>query len=967
MMTSTPFSRLEEADLEDLRPSRGPGTPVRSLRIRKHSGRSLVVALTIFLYLAGVGGAGAQGSDEDAIVGLDASAGIQEPEGAEDPGEEESEPEAAAEAAPAAGAGGGDSAVWAGIEEFVVTGYASSLVGDLTAANSVVAWSEEDLVALGAGDISDLAAYTPSLEIVTTGSTTPTFFIRGVGLNDFNANSTGSVSIYRDDIAINGPAMQLSLLFDTEAVNVLRGPQGVAQARNSSAGAIKVYSRKPSGDFSASLRSDFGNFDSRDFEGAVEMPIVQDVLSARFSFRFMRRDGIMKNRCAEAPPFGERIVNPTNQRTNVSPVSICGEPVLGNEVSPIPEGLAGNVNDTDVWAGRIMLRFEPIPEMSWLLKVGGSRRDQLSELGQFLGTAGTVCVERDAICQGFGIPPELQGTPQSGVLGGAAGSFPPGGSLTGKPVGIDVLRRITDLAPCLVGTGIQGCQFQSLEVRREANQARKQIARELARDLDSAPLKGEFDRTGPTTNDIFSIALTGEFELPGEIGMKSATGFDRYRRKIDIDLDFSPVRLFETITNDDGWQFFQSLSFDGIIGERTSFPTTWEVGGWFLREDIDARVNNDFGDSSPVNTFGVRERFWGQSLWSGAGYAQLSVDILDDFTLDGGFRYNIERKEFNMDITSGGAVRPGDPPQEFQINETWDAPTGSVRLTYRFNADVSVFWKYTRGWKPGSMNATASQFTGPTVASPERIDAFEMGLNGNWLDGALALGGSFFFYDYKNFQVFTSQQFPGGNTEFVLLNADNAEVMGVEIDGEARPWTGGLLQVRFAWLETQFLDFTRQDQFPNPASPVPPGEAQNIIRNQQNGGNPLLNSPRFKVSMTAQQEFPIGRYGFVTVRYDGIWTDKTFFDQSKGRGLGNVFNEQFLPDNTIGQEAFWLHNLRTSWRSADDRIELAGWIRNIENKQFKTFAFDATSFQNTTIFFVGDPRTYGLSFSVKFF
>jgi len=859
--------------------------------------------------------------------------------------------------------GGGDASAWAGIEEFVVTGYASSLVGDLTTSNSVVAWSEEDLVALGAGDLSDLAAYTPSLEIVTSGATTPTFFIRGVGLNDFNPNSTGSVAIYQDDVAINAPAMQLSVLYDTEAVNVLRGPQAVGQARNASAGAIKIYARKPTGDFSANFRSDFGNFDARDYEGAVEMPLVKDILSARFSFRVLTRDGIMKNRCAEAPAPGERVLNNSPGRTNAAPFAICGEIVEAFQVSPIPEGLAGNVNDTDVWAGRAMFRFEPIPEMSWILKVQGSRRDELSRLGQFIGTGGVLCRDGD-ICTNplGGVDPDLIGRPAPGVLGGAAGAFPISTNPSQSLLGVDVQRRLRELAPCFFETGLASCNFQAETVRVDANQARKQLARELARDLDSAPLKGEFNRTGPTTNDIWGLSLSGDFELPGEMQLKTATGFDRYRRKIDIDLDFSPRTLFQTITNDDGWQFFQSVTLDGTLAEASAFPITWDVGGWVFREDLDARVNNDFSDSGAIQVAAVRERFFGQKTWSAAGFAHASVDFLDDFTLDGGFRYNWEFKEFDMDIspTAGGEVT-----DEFQIRENFDSPTGSVRLTYRFNSEVSTFWKYTRGWKPGTINATASQFTGPTVASPEKIDAFETGLSGSWLDGALTLDGSFFFYQYKNFQLFTSQQFFGGNTEFVVLNADNAEVIGVEIDGDAKPWTGALLQVRFAWLETQFLDFTRRDQFLNTTGD--PSLGTFLFRDQQNAGNPLLNSPRFKVSLTAQQEFEIGRYGFLQLRYDATWTDKTFFDQTKGTGLGNLFGESFLPDNTIGQEAFWLHNLRLGWRSVDERIELAGWIRNIENKQFKTFAFDATNFQRTTVFFVGDPRTYGLSLSLKFF
>ncbi len=132
-----------------------------------------------------------------------------------------------------------------GIEEIVVLGAESEAVGDFEAGDSVVGFGAEDLAALGAQDIADIAEFTPNLEIVTSGATTPTFFIRGVGLNDFNPSSTGSVAIYQDDVAINSPALQLGTLFDVEAVNVLRGPQGTGLNRNASAGAIKIYSRKP--------------------------------------------------------------------------------------------------------------------------------------------------------------------------------------------------------------------------------------------------------------------------------------------------------------------------------------------------------------------------------------------------------------------------------------------------------------------------------------------------------------------------------------------------------------------------------------------------------------------------------------------------------------------------------------------------------------------------------------------------
>jgi hypothetical protein len=107
---------------------------------------------------------------------------------------------------------------------------------------SVTQFDAGDLQELGAQNISDLAKVTPNVEIKTSGSTSPTFFIRGVGLSDFSANAAGAVAIYRDDVAINAPAIQLTPIFDLENVEVLRGPQG---PEATAPGRLDRYSRKP--------------------------------------------------------------------------------------------------------------------------------------------------------------------------------------------------------------------------------------------------------------------------------------------------------------------------------------------------------------------------------------------------------------------------------------------------------------------------------------------------------------------------------------------------------------------------------------------------------------------------------------------------------------------------------------------------------------------------------------------------
>ena len=865
-----------------------------------------------------------------------------------------------------------DPAPASGIEEIIVQGAESESVQDFEAADSVTGFGAEDLAALGAQDIADLAAFTPNLEIVTSGATTPTFFIRGVGLNDFNSNSTGAVSVYQDDVARNAPALQLSTLFDIEAVNVLRGPQGTGLARNSSAGAIKIYSRKPTGEFGGFLRSEFGNYNLRDIEGALEAPIWEDMLAARFAFRFTERDGTMKNRCGNAPAFEDREEVPSlggpdgltalGKKNTSPPWSICGEPVLQvavptpSRISDIPVGLAPWVNNVNNWAARGTLLFQPTLDMSWLLNAHGARRNELTRLGQSIGIAGPngfTCANGD-VENCFPGDPNRDARIEN-VLGG----------LQSRNLGYqvpEIRERWEELAPCFIGVPGRPdgtCRFglpfgqASAEVKAQADAAKKQTARELAAGLDSKPWEGDFNHTGPTTNDVWGAYVKGDIALPGAMQLTSVSAYDTYDRTIDIDLDFSPETLFHILTEDNGWQVYQDLQLKGQLGEE--YPLRWDVGFWFLREQLNVLVTNDLGR---LSAFGVGQREYTQDLWSTAGYASLAIDLGENFTLDGGIRYNWEQKKLDYLLQFAGSLT--DLVQN--LDESWQAPTGTVRLTYRFREDTHVFWKYTRGWKPGTYNATSSPGQGVSVARPETIDAFETGLRGSWLDGRLGADFSLFYYKYQDYQLFTAQQFANGQPEFVILNAPSAEVYGAELDLVSRPWIGAFMNARIGWLQSQFLEFTQVQQ----ETVVLRGVQTTVNRELQNAGNPLLNSPRFKVSLTGEQTLPLGRWGSLTARYDGVWTDTTYYDATAGLGLPNVQDLNFYPEDTIAQPAFWLHNLRLSYRLPGGAVEIAGFVRNIENKAYKTFAFDGSTFNNTSIYFVGDPRTFGGTLTLNF-
>ena len=136
--------------------------------------------------------------------------------------------------------------------------------------SSITQFDASTIEALGAQDISDLSRVTPNVNIVQPGATQATFFVRGVGLSDFSSNAAGAVTIFQDDVALNAPAIQTGQLYDVEGIDVVRGPQGSGPFRNASAGAIRVRSRRPTGNYGAQLRSSIGRYDTEGRQGREE-------------------------------------------------------------------------------------------------------------------------------------------------------------------------------------------------------------------------------------------------------------------------------------------------------------------------------------------------------------------------------------------------------------------------------------------------------------------------------------------------------------------------------------------------------------------------------------------------------------------------------------------------------------------------------------------------------------------------
>lgn len=822
------------------------------------------------------------------------------------------------------------------VEEIVIEGQADTGIAN-DAPASTAQFGAAELTALGAADVSDLARVTPNLEINTLTSTTPTFFIRGVGLNDFNSNAAGAVAIYVDDIPINAPALQLGQLFDIQTVEVLRGPQGYGDNRNASAGAIKSYSVKPDGSFEGFLRTDYGNFNFVDLEGAIALPLVTDILSSRFAFRFTERDPIVENRCGGLAVATAEACNQTRvgAGTNViNPYDVY---------YPVPAGLPSEVNDSGRWGARAEFRYQPTEvEMDWLLQVHGGKVDEYTRLGQVLGTY------------------SRKGDTNTGYI---------------DP---DVAEVYDELFPgiraeVVADPSVPRGQRGSVASYRTRNATLAKVARDIG---DAKPFENDYDFVGKETQDTVGGYLRGDFPL-GPVLATTITGIEHYDRTRDSDYDFSSNAALVVLRDDEAVQWTQQLLFEWEDPDR---PLVLNGGSYFLQEDL--KSGTEFFIRTP--TYRSLDQNYTQDLWSVGVFAGLKWDFLDDFVLEGGIRFNWERKDFEItaqQIRENGTRDPPALPDE--VSRTWSAPSGGLSLTYFFDDQTSIYWKYTRGWKAGHINAfvlrvergdgSEVETASTTTADPETINSFEVGLRSSWFDDRLELGGALFYYQYKDYQVYVTKNQVGSPPQLEVINANDARVWGAEADFRVEPllgwvpelWEQLVISGRFGWLQSEFLDFvdTRSTSIPTDLGQIIVSVANDYT------GNRLPNTPRFAVSAEVEYRFELGRFGTLIPRYDFSWKDDIFFDPSEGTSVQRFFDtETIIPKYAVGQRAYAIHNLRLGLLLPSENVEIAAWVRNLTDEIYKSNVIDISDRGtfSSLLNFVGDPRTYGGSISVSF-
>jgi iron complex outermembrane receptor protein len=160
---------------------------------------------------------------------------------------------------------------------------------------SIIALSSETIEEKNIEDLQDLSHFTPNLAIQGgrgAGDNAPSFVIRGIA-GGGGVTSERGVGLYIDGIFVPRTNGTVFRVLDVERVEVLRGPQGTLFGRNSTGGAVRVFTQQPRNEFDAYVRATAGNLGRLDFAGMVNVPF-SEMVQMRAQAAYLSEDGYVR-------------------------------------------------------------------------------------------------------------------------------------------------------------------------------------------------------------------------------------------------------------------------------------------------------------------------------------------------------------------------------------------------------------------------------------------------------------------------------------------------------------------------------------------------------------------------------------------------------------------------------------------------------------------------------------------------
>ena len=162
---------------------------------------------------------------------------------------------------------------------------------------SIVAFSGEDIEKLNISNTIDLVKNIPGMTGVNNVGLpqAAAYFIRGIGQDESVSTMDPAVGTFVDGVFMSRQIANNSRLYDLESVEVLKGPQGTLYGRNTTGGAVRIITKKPTEETEGWVDIAYGDYETIEASAKLNFPISDNLYAKLTAYTIDQGEGFLEN------------------------------------------------------------------------------------------------------------------------------------------------------------------------------------------------------------------------------------------------------------------------------------------------------------------------------------------------------------------------------------------------------------------------------------------------------------------------------------------------------------------------------------------------------------------------------------------------------------------------------------------------------------------------------------------------
>ncbi|MGC6521790.1 MAG: TonB-dependent receptor [Candidatus Micropelagos thuwalensis] len=358
----------------------------------------------------------------------------------------------------------------------------------------------------------------------------------------------------------------------------------------------------------------------------------------------------------------------------------------------------------------------------------------------------------------------------------------------------------------------------------------------------------------------------------------------------------------------DGTATRTQVGAQGLSGEQTSHELRlssedggrldWMLGLYYFDEDSTREVDVNLG---PINFVSSIPDF---NSTSQAVFGNLTYHVNESFRIGIGLRHSDDEKEERNSTREGTRFGTPIPRTVGSDAAGWDSTDWQLTLQYDADDTHLIYANVGTGYKAGGfVDAISASLAGVNESrfENEEVFAIEVGHKSEFLDNRLRINSALYLYDYDDHQEVVF--FGGGN---IVENVD-AKIHGFETDINFATSDNSQLFFSLAYNDSEYDDGSMLVDATLPGGAAPADVS----------GRSLPLTPKLALNLGFNYSFQLQNGDSLIPSILVHWEDDTDL-------------RQFGYDVDV-QESWSETSFQVSYRPANKKWHLDGWIRNIED------------------------------------